>query len=56
VLSEPYGEDRLVEVVRANAARPAADIVRAITASVLDFMGAAPPFDDTTLVVIRYTG
>jgi sigma-B regulation protein RsbU (phosphoserine phosphatase) len=56
VLSEPYGEDRLVEVVRANAARPAADIVRAITTSVLDFMGAAPPFDDTTLVVIRYTG
>jgi sigma-B regulation protein RsbU (phosphoserine phosphatase) len=56
VLSEPYGEDRLVEVVRANAARAAADIVRAITASVLDFMGAAPPFDDTTLVVIRYTG
>jgi sigma-B regulation protein RsbU (phosphoserine phosphatase) len=56
VLSEPYGEDRLVEVVRANADRPAADIVRAITTSVLDFMGAAPPFDDTTLVVIRYTG
>ncbi len=56
VLSEPYGEDRLVAVVRENAALPAADIVRAITASVLDFMGAAPPFDDTTLVVIRYTG
>jgi sigma-B regulation protein RsbU (phosphoserine phosphatase) len=53
---EPYGEDRLVAVVRANAASPAAEIVKQITLSVLDFMGAAPPFDDTTLVVVRYTG
>ncbi len=53
---EPYGEERLVEVVRASALRPASEIVQAITASVVAFMGTAPPFDDTTLVVVRYTG
>jgi sigma-B regulation protein RsbU (phosphoserine phosphatase) len=54
--SEPYGEDRLLEVVRAHASRPATEIKQAIINSVITFMGAAPPFDDTTLVVVRYTG
>lgn len=53
---EPYGEDRLVDTVVANAEYSAEDIMEAITASVLDFMGDAPPFDDTTLVVVRYVG
>ncbi|MBI5959344.1 MAG: SpoIIE family protein phosphatase [Chloroflexi bacterium] len=53
---EPFGEDRLVEVVRTFAARPAEDILKAITTALETFMGDAPPFDDTTLVVIRYTG
>jgi len=53
---EPYGEDRLVQVVRDTAARPAGEILKAITDSVERFMGDAPPFDDTTLVVIKYTG
>jgi len=56
VRGEPYGEDRLVEAVRAAAALPAAGVMDAITRSVTAFMGAAPPFDDTTLVVLRYTG
>jgi serine phosphatase RsbU (regulator of sigma subunit) len=53
---EPFGEDRLVEVVRATANRPASDILQAITTALERFMGDEPPFDDTTLVVIRYTG
>jgi sigma-B regulation protein RsbU (phosphoserine phosphatase) len=56
ILGEPYGEERLLSVARANADRPAAEVVKQITQSVIDFMGAAPPFDDTTLVVVRYTG
>ena len=56
VLAEPYGEDRLLEVVRAYASRPATEIKQAIIHSVITFMGAAPPFDDMTLVVVRYTG
>jgi serine phosphatase RsbU (regulator of sigma subunit) len=53
---DPYGEDRLVEAVRTYAAQPAAELVKRITESMVDFMGDAPPFDDTTLVVVRYTG
>ncbi len=53
---EPYGQDRLVEVVRANATLAASAIMHKIIASMEAFMGAAPPFDDTTLVVVRYTG
>lgn len=53
---EPYGEDRLVDVVRQHAALPAAEIMARISQSVIAFMGDAPPFDDTTLVVVRYTG
>ncbi len=56
MVGEPYGEERLVSVVRASAARAASEIVQAITGSVVDFMGEAPPFDDITLMVIRYTG
>lgn len=53
---KPYGDDRLVQVVRTFADRPAAEILKAITDSVLAFMGDAPPFDDTTLVVVKYDG
>ncbi|MBN1203256.1 MAG: SpoIIE family protein phosphatase [Anaerolineae bacterium] len=53
---EPFDEQRLIDVVRANAARPAAEILKQIIEAVVAFMGAAPPFDDTTLVVVRYTG
>ncbi|MBN2305909.1 MAG: SpoIIE family protein phosphatase [Anaerolineae bacterium] len=54
--SEPYGEDRLVEAVRASMELPAGDIMKAILASLETFVGDTPPFDDTTLVVVRYTG
>lgn len=53
---EAYGEQRLAEVVTAVADHPADVILRAITASALKFMGSAPPFDDMTLFVVRYTG
>jgi phosphoserine phosphatase RsbU/P len=53
---EPYGEGRLVEVTSAHANRSADEILDAIAASLLDFAGDAPPFDDTTLFVVRYTG
>lgn len=53
---EPYGEHRLLDIVRGSAGLPAAEILKHITDSMISFMGAAPPFDDTTLVVVRYTG
>jgi serine phosphatase RsbU (regulator of sigma subunit) len=51
-----YGETRLIETVRAAAKLPVAEIMQKIIDSVTTFIGAAPPFDDTTLVVLRYNG
>lgn len=56
VRREPYGDNRLVETVRGAATRPAGGVMEAITHSVKAFMGAAPPFDDMTVVVLRYAG
>ena len=53
---KPFGEARLVEAMRVCADRPANAIKEHLIAAVESFRGAAPPFDDTTLVVIRYTG
>jgi sigma-B regulation protein RsbU (phosphoserine phosphatase) len=53
---EPYGEERLLEVVRGSVGLSASEVLKKIIDSVISFMGAAPPFDDTTLVVLRYTG
>ncbi|MBN1963679.1 MAG: SpoIIE family protein phosphatase, partial [Anaerolineae bacterium] len=46
--AEPFGEDRLLDVVRSCADLPAVDILKKITEATASFMGAAPPFDDTT--------
>jgi phosphoserine phosphatase RsbU/P len=51
-----YGETRLIETVKANATLPVVEIMQKIIDSVTVFIGAAPPFDDTTLVVLRYNG
>ncbi len=56
VRREPYGDNRLVETVRGAATRPAGGVMEAITHSVKAFMGVAPPFDDMTVVVLRYAG
>lgn len=53
---ESFGEARLVEAMRACADRPANAIKEHLIAAVESFRGAAPPFDDTTLVVVRYSG
>lgn len=48
-----FGKDRLREVIRANADRPAADIAAAVTAALRRFRGRRPAVDDVTLVVVR---
>jgi sigma-B regulation protein RsbU (phosphoserine phosphatase) len=53
---EPYGEARLVQVVKEAARLSAVEIKDKLIESVVAFMGDAPPFDDTTLVVVRYIG
>lgn len=50
---EEYGVERLLEVVREHAKRPAADIVAAVFAHVEKFSGSRAAKDDRTLVVVR---
>jgi sigma-B regulation protein RsbU (phosphoserine phosphatase) len=52
-----YGEDRLAEIVHQYASQTTAQgMIDAIIKSVQEFVGEAPPFDDRTIVVVRYTG
>jgi sigma-B regulation protein RsbU (phosphoserine phosphatase) len=53
-----FGADRLANVLRreAGAGLSAQAIVERINTAVDAFVGDAPPFDDLTLVVVRYTG
>lgn len=48
-----YGTERLCRAVRACRARPAAEIVGAVTADLAAFRGARPQEDDVTLVVVK---
>jgi serine phosphatase RsbU (regulator of sigma subunit) len=50
---EEFGQDRLVAVVRESRAAPSESIASAIHAAVDRFRGAAPPADDSTVIVLR---
>ena len=53
---DPYGEDRLEKIVAANADSSADVLLRKIIDDVDEFCDGAPPFDDITIVVVRYVG
>ncbi len=53
---QAYGEDLLLQTIYEHANQPADEVLEAILDSVSRFQGAAPPFDDLTLVVVRYNG
>ena len=48
-----FEDDRLIEVVRANADKPAADIISAIYEAVDGFAKTAPQYDDITVMVVK---
>ena len=50
---EFFGTERVRQVVRANASRPAAGIQSAVIEAVQDFRGQASQEDDVTLVVVK---
>jgi serine phosphatase RsbU (regulator of sigma subunit) len=50
---EEYGEERFIDVLRANRKRTAAEIVQAVTSSLTAFAAGAPQADDITLVVAK---
>ncbi len=47
-----FGEERLLEAVRANWGRPAQDVQDALLAEIHEFVGDAPQFDDIALMVV----
>ncbi len=51
-----YGEDRLVQAVKQVGEQSAETILQHILRSVETFCAGQPPFDDLTIVVVRYTG
>ncbi|MDZ4767124.1 MAG: GAF domain-containing SpoIIE family protein phosphatase [Chloroflexota bacterium] len=53
---EFFGEGQLAEVILSMADKPAGEIADRILAHVDAFCGEAPPADDLTLCVVRYTG
>lgn len=52
---ESFGEDRLIEVLRANSASAQTALDRVVD-TVSDFVGGAAPFDDITLLSVRRAG
>ncbi|MGE5089068.1 MAG: SpoIIE family protein phosphatase [Candidatus Levyibacteriota bacterium] len=50
---EQFGEHRVREVVQANRAKPAAEIVALLMQAVGEFAGAAPQEDDMTAVLLK---
>lgn len=53
-----FGERHLAEIVREEArrGRSALEILDRISAVVQAFVGQAPPFDDLTMIVVKYCG
>jgi sigma-B regulation protein RsbU (phosphoserine phosphatase) len=53
---QSYGESRLKQVVLDNAQQPIQTIVNKIIEDVEWFCAGIPPFDDLTLMIVRYKG
>ncbi len=51
-----YGEERLISAVQRNAHLPADQILLAVLKDVDAFCEGVDPFDDQTLVIVRFTG
>ncbi len=52
---EQYGEERLLEVIRAHQDLPVAGLIERIVADVEEFAEGAPQADDLTIVLVRRT-
>jgi serine phosphatase RsbU (regulator of sigma subunit) len=50
---DSFGTDRLLDILSANRAQPAAEIITAIYRALQQFSGGVPLVDDVTLVVVK---
>lgn len=53
---EEFGEDRILDVVKANWAASPTQICEAVLSHVRTFLGKLPPHDDQTLMIVRLQG
>jgi sigma-B regulation protein RsbU (phosphoserine phosphatase) len=53
---EFYGLQRLIDAIVKNGDRSAMQMVEAIGADVAGFAAGKPPFDDLTMVAVKYVG
>jgi serine phosphatase RsbU (regulator of sigma subunit) len=53
VNDEDFGQNRLMEVVRANRDRPAANIISELYSAALKFSGPVPQADDLTALIVK---
>lgn len=51
---ELYGEDRLINCIRAQKGKSCADVLHAVRADVDEFVGEAEQFDDMTMLAFDY--
>lgn len=51
--NEQYGDDRLIDVLRANSDASPEELIQAVRDSVRTFVGNAPQSDDITLMVVH---
>jgi sigma-B regulation protein RsbU (phosphoserine phosphatase) len=54
--NEPFGINRLADVVQGNARQPAQELVRAVRQSLSAFCGDKPMEDDITMLVCKVQG
>src|SRR5258708_32798277 len=52
-LEVEWGEERLMDAIRANRTAPALGLIDRLMTSADAFVGEAPQYDDMTLVVVR---
>ena len=50
---EFYGKERMMEIIKMNADKPAKAIGHALEADLATFRGSAPILDDVTYVVVK---
>jgi phosphoserine phosphatase RsbU/P len=53
---DPYGEARLAGVLESGAGRSAHELLELLMEDVEAFCDGEPPFDDITVMIVRYTG
>ena len=50
---QQFEKDRLQEIIRSNAHKPAMEIIDAVNNAVAEYRGGTPQEDDITMIVIK---